>query len=205
MKRTYLHPLLLRAWHWSNALIVVLLLITGIQLRMTGIPDLPLHSKALFIHRYAGWAMAVSCLLWFVCGLASGHLRRHYVPKRRDIKGIFSQVKFYVWSIFKQEENPFQPSTDEKFNPLQRLAYGAIMFVFTPLLVITGLLFSDIVVIRDHILLWNIVKPIEAMHVIGAYLFALYLIVHIYMATLGRTALSHIKAMIVGYEEEPDA
>jgi thiosulfate reductase cytochrome b subunit len=38
----------------------------------------------------------------------------------------------------------------------------------------------------------------------GAYVFALYLVVHIYMATLGRTASSHIKAMIVGYEEEPD-
>jgi hypothetical protein len=35
-------------------------------------------------------------------------------------------------------------------------------------------------------------------------MFALYLIVHIYMATLGWKASSHIKAMVVGYEEEPD-
>ncbi len=35
-------------------------------------------------------------------------------------------------------------------------------------------------------------------------MFALYLIVHVYMATLGPTAFSHIKAMIVGYEEEPE-
>ncbi len=45
---------------------------------------------------------------------------------------------------------------------------------------------------------------LDAIHVIGAYVFALYLVVHVYMATLGRTAFSHIKAMIVGYEEEPD-
>ena len=187
MKKTYLHPFPLRAWHWANALIVILLLITGIALRMTGIPDLPLHSRALFIHRYAGWAMVASCLVWLVSSLASGHLRRYYTPKRGDIKGIVSQMKFYVWSIFKQQENPFQSTAAEKFNPLQKLAYGAIMFVFTPLLVLTGLLFSDIAFIRDHILLWNIVKPIEAAHVVGAYLFALYLVVHVYMATLGRT------------------
>jgi len=50
----------------------------------------------------------------------------------------------------------------------------------------------------------NAMKVLDATHVIIAYMFALYLIVHIYMATLGRTAFSHIKAMIVGYEEEPE-
>jgi thiosulfate reductase cytochrome b subunit len=34
--------------------------------------------------------------------------------------------------------------------------------------------------------------------------FVLYLVVHLYMATLGRTTFGHIKAVILGYEEEPD-
>lgn len=201
-KRTYLHPLPLRMWHWVNALIVTLLLVTGIQLRVAGIPDLPLHSTALIIHRYAGWAMVASCIFWLVYSLASDHLGRHYKLRRRDIKGIFSQVKFYVWSIFKGEGNPHRPSPDEKFNPLQKLAYGAIMCIFMPVLVVTGLLFSDVLFVRRYILLWNVVKLLDAIHVVGAYLFALYLVVHIYMATLGRTPFSHIKAMIVGYEDE---
>ena len=79
------------------------------------------------------------------------------------------------------------------------------MCIVTPVLVVTGLLFSDIALVRTYILLWNIAKPLDAVHVIGAYLFVLYLVVHVYMATLGRTPFSHIKAMIVGYEEEPDA
>ncbi|MGD0233134.1 MAG: cytochrome b/b6 domain-containing protein [Syntrophorhabdales bacterium] len=205
MKRTYLHPLPLRVWHWINAAAVTLLLATGIQLRVAGIPDLPPHSTALLIHRYAGWTMVASCVFWLIYSLASDHLGRHYTLRRRDIKGIFSQTKFYVWSIFKGEENPFQPSPGEKFNPLQKLAYGAIMCIFTPVLVVTGFLFSDILLVRKYILAWNIVKLIDGIHVIGAYLFALYLVVHVYMATLGRTPFSHIKAMIVGYEEEHDA
>ena len=32
----------------------------------------------------------------------------------------------------------------------------------------------------------------------------IYLIVHAYMATLGPTPFTHIKAMFTGYEEEPE-
>ncbi len=201
MKRTYLHPLPLRVWHWVNALLVILLLATGIRLRVAGIPDLPPHSTALLIHRYTGWAMVASCVVRLVYSLASGHLVRHYALRKRDIKGIFSQARFYAWSIVKGEENPFRPWPDEKFNPLQKLAYGSIMCIVTPILVITSLLFSDILLVRKYILLWNIAKPLDAIPVIGAYIFALYLVIHIYMATLGKTPFSHIKAMIVGYEE----
>ncbi len=204
MKRTYLHPLPLRIWHWLNALLVVVLLITGAQLRIPGIASLRPNDPALMVHKYAGWAMAVSFVIWLVYGLVSDHLRRHYVMRRRDLKGVFSQARFYLFSIFRGEENPFLPSPEEKFNPLQKLAYGAIMGLLTPVLVVTGLLSSDILFLRKYILLWNAVGVLDAIHVIGAYVFALYLVVHVYMATLGRTAFSHIKAMIVGYEEEPD-
>jgi thiosulfate reductase cytochrome b subunit len=203
MKRTYLHPLPLRIWHWLNAFLVVILLITGAQLRITGIASLRPNDPALLVHKYAGWAMAVSFVIWLAYGLVSDHLSRHHAIRRRDLKGVFSQAKFYLVSIFRGEENPFRPSPEHKFNPLQKLAYGAIMCLFTPVIVVTGLLYSDILLFRKYILLWNVVGALDAIHVIGAYVFALYLVVHVYMATLGRTAFSHIKAMIVGYEEEP--
>ena len=69
---------------------------------------------------------------------------------------------------------------------------------------VTGILFSDILVFRNYVLLWNIAGLINALHVIGAYFFAFYLIVHLYMATLGRTPFAHTKAMITGFEEEAD-
>ncbi len=203
MKRIYLHPLPLRIWHWVNALTVILLLITGIQLRIPGVPSVDPRHPALWIHKYAGWAMAASCLFWLGYSLATRNLNRQYAVRRRDLGGISRQAKFYLLSIFKGEENPFQPTPEEKFNPLQKLAYGAIMGIFAPILVVTGLLCSDIPFLRRNILLWDLAGWVNAMHVLAAYVFTLYLIVHLYMATLGRTAGSHIKAMIVGYEEEP--
>lgn len=204
MKKINLHPLPLRIWHWVNAFLVIFLIVTGIQLRMPGVASLPPQSSALLWHRYAGWAMAASWVFWLIYGLVGRHLRRHYRFRSRDFRGVFRQAKFYLVSIFKGEENPFRPSPDEKFNPLQKLAYGSIMGLFAPLLVITGLLFSDIPVFRKTILLWNAAGTINAIHVLAAYVFVLYLVFHLYMATLGRTLSSHIKAMIVGYEEEPD-
>jgi thiosulfate reductase cytochrome b subunit len=204
MKKTDLHPLPLRVWHWANALLVLILMITGIQLRIEGVADLGPRSTSLLLHRYVGWAATASCIFWLVYSLTSRHLHRNYVFRRKDFQGIFRQARFYLFSMFRGEENPFRPSPEGKFNPLQKLAYGAIMCVFTPVLVVTGVLLNETFLFRKLILQWNIVGVLNALHVFGAYVFALYLVVHIYMATLGRTPFSHIKAMIVGYDEEPD-
>ncbi|HSR12337.1 MAG TPA: cytochrome b/b6 domain-containing protein [Thermodesulfobacteriota bacterium] len=202
MNRTYLHPLPLRAWHWINAFLIVVLIVTGIQLRVFGIPILGPRHSALWFHKYAGWGMVASFLFWLVYSLGAGHLSRHYIFRGRDLGGIFGQAKFYLYSIFKGEENPFQPTPEGKFNPLQKAAYGAVMLVFSPLLIVTGFLCRDIVFIRDYIVVQDIVWLGNVVHVLAAYVFLSYLIVHIYMATLGRTAFSHIKAMISGYEDE---
>ena len=204
MKRVYLHPLPLRIWHWVNALTVILLLITGMQFRVPGIASLGPHNPTFPVHKWAGLAMTASWFFWLAYGLASGHLSRHYAIRKKDLGGIFGQMKYYLVSIFRGEENPFRPSPEEKFNPLQKLAYGSVMGVLAPLMVLTGLLFVNAFFIRDQLLSWNAVKVIDALHVTGLYLFALFLVVHVYMATLGPTAFTHIKAMIVGYEEEPD-
>ena len=69
---------------------------------------------------------------------------------------------------------------------------------------VTGILFSDISFFRNYLLLWSLAGLVNALHVISAYAIALYLIVHLYLATLGRTIFAHTKAMITGYEEEPE-
>jgi thiosulfate reductase cytochrome b subunit len=204
MKRIYLHPLPLRIWHGVNALAVILLLMTGLQFRIPGVAALEPHNSIFSVHKWAGLAMTASWFFWFAYGLASGHLIRHYTIRRKDLGGIFGQMKFYLVSIFRGLKNPFRPSPDEKFNPLQKLAYGSVMGILAPMMIITGLLFVNAFFMRDQLLSWNAIKLIDVFHVTGLYLFASFLVIHVYMATLGPTAFTHIKAMIVGYEEEPD-
>lgn len=204
MKRIHLHALPLRLWHWANALIVIILLITGFSVRMTGLPALRPHDPVLVIHTYAGWAMTVLYLIWFAYSLASRHIVRNYSLTGLTARKIVHQTRFYLYGIFTGEENPFRASAQDTFNPLQRITYTVLMFLFVPVIILTGLMFADIAILRHYVLLWKIAGIANALHVLGSYIFALFLIVHVYMATLGPTPFSHIRAMITGYEEVPD-
>lgn len=204
MKRIHLHALPLRLWHWANALIVIILLITGFSVRMTGLPALRPHDPVLVIHTYAGWAMTALYLIWFAYSLASRHIVRNYSLTGLTARKIMHQTRFYLYGIFTGEENPFRASAQDTFNPLQRITYTVLMFLFVPVIILTGLTFADIAILRHYVLLWKIAGIANALHVLVSYIFALFLIVHVYMATLGPTPFSHIRAMIIGYEEVPD-
>jgi thiosulfate reductase cytochrome b subunit len=204
MKRVYLHPLPLRVWHWMNALLVILLLATGTQFRLPGIAALWPHSPSLALHKWMGIAMTVSWIFWLIYGLATGHVARHYALRRQDLVGIPDMIRFYTMSIFRGENSPFRPSPEAKYHALQRLAYVSIMGIVAPLMVATGLFFVSGFRIGGKLLSFDTMKTIDTLHVTGLYLFALFLVTHIYMATTGQTFFSHIRAMITGYEEEPD-
>lgn len=205
MKRIYLHPLPLRIWHWTNALFIMALIATGIYLRMHGIAALKPHDPILFWHKVVGLALVSSTVFWFIHNMSDRDLRRHYAIKRDDLGGIFTQLRFYLYSIFKGEENPFKPSAEDKYNPLQKITYDAVMIIILPLQAITGLLYTDIPALRHHLLSQDLVGLLGFIHVLFAYLVVLFLIVHIYMTTIGDTVFSHLKAMIFGYEEEAGA
>jgi len=204
MNKVYLHTMPIRIWHWLNAVIVILLLVTGLQLRVPGIEILDKFSTAVLIHKYAGYAMAASFLFWLFYVMISRSFGRHYLPRLADGKIMGQQTLFYCSGIFKGKKNPFTPTAAGKFNPLQKMAYGSVMLLFTPVIVVTGILFSDIFYFRHAIDVLYGVRLLDALHVVAAYIFLLYLVVHIYMSTLGHNVFAHTKAMILGYEEEPE-
>lgn len=203
MKRIYLHPLPIRLWHWANALIIIALLATGVHLRLSGIMGVAPHSFPLVVHKWAGVTLMALWIFWLAYALASDHMGRQYVLGRDDLRGIPLQMKFYLFEIFKGEDNPFKASPGAKFNPLQKLAYGSVMCLFAPVMILTGLLFLNAFFVRESLLASDAYIAIDAVHTAGFYFIAVFLVIHIYMATLGPTIFSHIKTMIVGYEEEP--
>jgi len=201
MKSVYLHPLTVRIWHWTNAAIVIVLLVTGAQLRIPELRILPSYSQAAAIHKYVGFAMGLSFLFWLPYSFVSGGLRRHYLLRVKDMRAIVGQALFYLFGIFRGWENPFEPTPDNKFNPLQKIAYASVMLVFTPIIVVTGIIFSDLVSFALFVEMLRGVRVLDAIHVVMAYVFVLYLAVHLYMSTLGSTVFEHVRAMITGRVE----
>lgn len=204
MTRILLHPLPVRIWHWLNVLAVLVLLLTGFRFRVPGLASLSPRDPSFTLHTVAGIAMAALWIFWLVHGLRGGFLSRHYAIRKHDLAGIAGQTTYYLKSIFQGEKNPFESTAEAKFNPLQKLAYGAMMGLFTPVMIVTGLLLHASPGLYDHGLSAGAIRVAGFLHVAGLYAFALFLVIHVYMATLGDTTLTHIRGMIMGYEERPD-
>lgn len=212
MSTPVLHPLPLRVWHWANTALIVLLMITGVRLRAPGLNLFFDYRTAVLVHKVTGFVMAASFIFWLIYSIASSSLRKYYVVRPRDLRGFPAQALYYGFGVFRGGRNPFPGTVEEKFNPLQKFAYLTVMLLFTPFIVITGILFSDILFFHDAIASIGGLRILDAVHLIVAYIFLDYLIVHIYMSTMGATPFAHIKEMITGGHgegpevgEEPEA
>jgi acetoin utilization deacetylase AcuC-like enzyme/thiosulfate reductase cytochrome b subunit len=201
MSRLYLYPLPLRVWHWVNAFIIMVLIITGIPLRFSGVEIFLTYRQTVLAHKYFGFALTASFLFWLIYYLLWGGIKKHYLVRLDDMKGMPRQALYYAYTIFTKGRNPFTPSPEAKFNPLQKVAYVSVMFIFTPLIVATGILFSDVTFFLSVIKAMGGIRMLDALHVATGYVFLVYIFVHVYMSTLGPSPCSHIKTMITGYEE----
>ncbi|MGC8603960.1 MAG: cytochrome b/b6 domain-containing protein [Desulfomonilaceae bacterium] len=202
-EKIYLHPLFERLWHWFQALCIIMLIITGIMIHWPESFDRRFY-WAVNVHNWFGWACAVSWVLWFVYVILSGRIK-HYIPRKGEIPGgMIKQGKFYCYGIFKHEPHPYAPTENNKFNPLQKIAYLQFQLLLMPLLLISGILYMY----PEN--LGGIVKAIGGLwilaliHYILASVFAAFLIAHLYLATTGETIGENFKAMIFGYGSKED-
>jgi thiosulfate reductase cytochrome b subunit len=127
---------------------------------------------------------------------------KHYKIRR---KGLFvemmKQFKYYALGIFRKEKNPFPATEERKFNPLQKVSYVIIMFIMIPFVIISGwaLLFPDIII--ENIFKTSGVLITDLLHVIAGFAISVFLIIHIYVSTLGITPFSHFRSIITGWQE----
>ena len=137
-EKIYLNPTPVRIWHWLNALGIITLTITGIQIRWPDYVNIfGTYKSAISLHNTAGIVVSISYLLWIIYYIfVAGSLIKLYVPTMEDIKyGLFRQGIFYFFFYFFGKPNPHVPTPDNKFNPLQKVTYLMIMLVLLPLVI----------------------------------------------------------------------
>lgn len=206
-ERIYLNPLPVRIWHWLNAFGFIILILTGLQIRFPEyIAIFGAYRTAILLHNVAGIGVSACYLLWFGYYLFSGTLIRTYIPTLDDIRGgLFRQARYYLLDYFTGKPNPHHMTPENKFNPLQKSAYLAIMLILLPLEILSGLLLMNVTPLRGIIDLVGGIKILVSIHFLLACGFCSFLFAHIYLATLGHTPLAHFKAMWYGWEElEPE-
>ncbi|KFC00384.1 thiosulfate reductase cytochrome B subunit [Trabulsiella guamensis ATCC 49490] len=186
--REYLYPLYVRCWHWGNALLFILLLLTGLAGHFT-VGSVPFMVE---VHRICGFVLVAFWFVFVLINLFSRNGQHYRVRLAGMISRCFLQIRYYLYGIMKGEPHPFEATETQKFNPLQQLGYLAIMYLLVPLLIITGLL-----------CLWPVAGfggPMMLMlHFALGIAGLMFICVHIYLCTLGDTPAQIFRSMIDGY------
>jgi len=195
MARVYLFKGFERFWHWSQAALIIFMLLTGFEVH--GTYTVFGFEKAVNFHTIAAWTLVglwVFAIFWH---LTTGEWRQ-YIPTTKKIAAV---AHFYSSGIFKGEPHPFKPSLARKHNPLQLLTYLGVLTLLSPLVWFSGWLY----LFYADWAAWGLgglsLKWVATAHTVGAFLMLAFLISHLYLATTGHTVTAHLKSMITGWED----
>lgn len=203
----YILPLWIRLWHWTNALIILVLTATGASLHFA---DPSLHYLVPFelsarVHILAGLALAALYAFFIVANAISGNWWQ-YVPKPQGyFERVRRQMRFYLWGIFRGEPHPYPPTPRENFNALQQIVYWAIMYLCMPLLILTGLIFTWPDLAPRRVFGMEGLMPVAIVHYLVGLAIILFMLAHIYLGTTGNRIGSLFKMMITGWHEHEGA
>ena len=193
MKKVYIYNKYNRFWHWAQALLIIFLALTGLEVH--GTYEMFGYDKAVMFHDNAAWALIVLIIFTIFWDFTMGEWKQ-YVPTLKLMK---EQINYYITGIFHKAEHPTHKTKYTKFNPLQRMTYLGLKLLIIPVMIISGLLyFFFFSTLNSEIgmeLEW-----IALIHTFGAFILIGFVIIHVYLTSTGHTVTSSVEAMITGWE-----
>lgn len=142
------------------------------------------------VHLFFAWVFVANLCVWFVASLRNRHIRKDLVPNRRDIRNFGRDVKDHL---------RLKLVHSVRYSPLQKLAYGGVLFVLFPLIILTGLSMSPGM---NAVLPWlpelfGGRQTARTIHFAVMALFVLFFVVHIAMILLAGP-LNELRSIVTG-------
>jgi len=200
-RRVHMYEAYRRFWHWLQAISIVALLLTGLIIHRPDVFAAFSFSAVVSLHNILAALLVINAALSLFYHLATARIQE-FIPRPYGFfDDAIRQAKYYVSGIFKGEPHPFEKRPDDRLNPLQKLTYFGILNVLLPLQIVTGAL------------MWGAQKWPQAAGALGglpllapfhslvAWLFASFIVMHVYLTTTGATPLEALRGMVTGYEE----
>lgn len=203
--KIYLYPKWIRLWHALNALMFIVLILTGISLHYAGTDKgLMSFEFSMMLHNICAIILTFNYGV-FLIGNTLTTNGVYYRKWRKNIwKKLWEQAYFYAIGIFKGDPHPFPVTRKQKFNPLQKVSYVFAMYVGMPLLIVSGiaLMFPE----KISLTLFNISGLLfyDTLHIVVGFVLSIFLLIHLYTCTLGEKPGTLFKSMVNGYHEEHD-
>lgn len=198
MKQVLVYRTFERFWHWSQALLILLLAVTGFEIH--GSFQFFGYAQAVHVHAVAAVAFLVLIAFAIFWHITTGEWRQ-YIPTLTHLR---AQADYYLFGIFRNAPHPTRKTVLSKLNPLQKWVYAGLKLMVIPVVAGSGLLY----LFYRYPQRWEVLalhveglRVIAVVHTAGAFLLVAFLIAHLYLITTGHTLTSNLKAMLTGYEE----
>ncbi len=256
------HRLSTRLWHWTNALALFVMLLSGlmifnahprlywghyganydpawfeigsrgddgfaklgtVEVRTTGllgawpdaegaiqhrafpywltIPSSYSLAHARLWHLAFAWIFALGLIAYLLNSLFNRHVQRDLAPSKQEV------APSHVWQDIKDHARLRFPTGADaaRYNILQKLSYGAVLFVFLPLMILTGLTMSPQMVSGWSFLIdiFGGRQSARSIHFIVTWLLVGFFTVHIAMVVLAGP-FNEVRSMITGRYRLPE-
>jgi thiosulfate reductase cytochrome b subunit len=220
----YRHALAIRITHWVNALVLFIMLLSGLQI-FNAHPALywgqasnfgaPLLSPGRFPdwatlpgtqwlamgrrwHFFFAWFFVLNGLAYWGYSLWRRHVQKDLLPGKAELKRIPQVFWDHLRFRFPEGEEA------RAYNVLQKLAYFGVAFVLGPLVVLTGLTMSPAMDTSFPILLdlFGGRQSARTIHFLCAFGFVAFFAVHIVMVLISGVG-NNIRSMITGWYRIP--
>jgi thiosulfate reductase cytochrome b subunit len=200
-ERLYLYPVWIRLWHLINALLCLVLIITGLNIQFSDPANFVQFKGAVSVHNICGLLLILNYIVFFLGNIFTKN-GLYYVITVKGFPGrLLRQFQYYTAGIFRKEKPPFPVTEDEKFNPLQQASYVILMYAAIPFVILSGLglLYPDVT--ANSIFGLSGLDLTDLVHLAAGFTVTIIMCIHVYFCTIGKTALSNFKSMINGYHE----
>lgn len=204
-RKMYLYPKWVRIWHLANALLCLALIVSGISMQYAGEGFSLLDFEcAVTLHNISGVTITLLYVVFVILNRITSNRIHYKFDTRGAWQRITAQARYYMFGIFKGSKAPFPVSEQMKFNPLQQITYILIMYIAVPVVIITGwaLLYPEITF--EKVFGQSGLLLTDQLHIIMGFFVSVFLVVHIYFATIGHSPGANFKSIASGWHETHD-
>jgi Ni/Fe-hydrogenase b-type cytochrome subunit len=225
----YRHRVATRLWHWINALTVFVMLMSGLMILnahprlywgayganfdhawanfgarpfpgWATIPSTYNLAAARIWHLAFAWVLVAGLIAFVAASLWNRHVQRDLTPTSDEL------APRHIWDDIGEHARLRFPSGNAalRYNILQKLSYGTVIFVLLPLLILTGLTMSPAMAAAWPWLLdvFGGRQSARSIHFLCAAAIALFIVVHLLMVLLAGP-INQLRAMITGWFRVP--
>ena len=194
-RQVKVYPTFERFWHWTQMALIFVLMATGFGLY--GLHPLIPFKVAVMLHTIAALTLIVIWIFATFWLFTTGTWRQ-FIPR---MEGMFQVARFYAFGVFKGEAHPYRKTIWRKLNPLQAATYFVVKWAIFPAIWSTGLLY----------LTYNFWEPmpnsgfwiviVANLHLLAAFAILTFVIVHVYLLTIGHGFAHHVQPMVTGFDD----